>query len=447
MKRDPSDEWLLHRWLNDLVLWGLLGWLVGLLVVLLLTVFLPWGTPLWLALWVGVVWPGAAEAVLVGIGAWKVAAFLGWMGNLRWYRHRGSVWPALAALEAVRRPALWEEVDQAVRDRRVLGPGHLFAMALQAWHAGRPVEARDLMHLVLYVDTSLQTRPLPRWATEWLVCEALERGDVGAAEGWRRHPRAAWSLRCSLAVAAVQGGAGPGVWGMWAFAGAWWRTRSLVEQARRPRPTEPVPWPSSPVVALWVAERTGAPDAVRHAVATWQEHLPALRPRVAARLAELGGVGVAPSVREEVEQALADLVQRHRVALGADEGGLVRARVLGDLRDAARALADELQRRSDERDPLPMADEVVAWCRVLRAYDDIVCIGGEVQRSQAYGIVHSALNNHAVWLHNRRGNQIVANALYRRAWHAAVQADHPGQELLYSNVDCGPGDGSPRRYF
>ena len=72
---------------------------------------------------------------------------------------------------------------------------------------------------------------------------------------------------------------------------------------------------------------------------------------------------------------------------------------------------------------------------------------GRLAGSQAYGIVHSALNNHAVWLHNRRGNQIVANALYRRAWHAAVQADHPGQELLYSNVDCGPGDGSPRRYF
>jgi len=446
MRRDPSDELPVTLFVNDTFSWWVIGLGASSFACIVVSALLPWGLPLWLLLWFGFVVPAVPEALLRWAGAWRVAAFVAWMGNIRWYRTRGSAWPAFAALAALRDPTLWPGFDRQLRDVRSLAPGHLFGMALQAWAKGRPTEARDLMWLVLYIDTKFRPRPLIRWATEWLVCDALTRGQVDEAEALRAHPRVAWTLRCSLAVASQRGGQGLGASIAWVLSPPWGRTRSLLAAARGPVAV-PVAPPDDPVRALAFAEASGHPDAVRHAVAVWGERLDDLPREVTARVAELGGVTGGPlGVVDEVEQVLVALVKTHRVSLAPDEAVRVRGRVLADLREEAGQLANELQRRTSAKEPVPIPEEVVAWCRVLRACEDVVSIGGPAHASHAFGLVHPALNNHAVWLHNRRGNQIVANAMYRRAWHVAEAAEHPAMELLYNNVDCGPGDGWPRRY-
>jgi len=427
--RDPSEEWALTQAVHDLFLVGLLVGLLSLVAVAVAVAVVPWLTPLWLLMWVALSCPAASEWVWLRVGGWRVAAWQAWFGNVRWYRQRSAAWPALGALAALRDPTLWPELEQAIRDARVLTSGHLFAMGLQAWHAGEDDEARDLMWLVLFVDNQVQPRPLPAWATEWLLCEALSRGDLDGAAALRGHPRTRWTRRCTLALRLARGEGGGATWLAWLFAGAWWRTRRALPG--RPAPAAATPTTDDPVRALVVARGVGGVDAVTRALQLWA--------------AELDGPGAGHGeVEQEVLAELADLVRAHAVPLPPDSA--LRTVVLADLRDEVGALADELQRRTSAKQPLPLPDEVRAWCLVLRRYDQIVALGGEMQASHAFGLVHPSLNNHAVWLHNRRGNQIVANAMYRWAWHRAAAAGHRGQQLLYDNVGCGPGDGTLRRW-
>jgi hypothetical protein len=189
--------------------------------------------------------------------------------------------------------------------------------------------------------------------------------------------------------------------------------------------------------------RRGVRQQVAAAADAWERALDDAH--VQAQISSLAGAAPDPvtAVRARVVDLLAERLEA-TVDPGdpAEPGGELYQEVVwraADQRDVELAwLADDLGARTAAARELPLIEEVRAFCALAEAYERVVEMAPD-RASPSFPRLYYPVVRHTVWLHNRRAQAPVANAMYRVELRFAELCAHDsGVALLTKNLACGP---------
>ena len=449
-----------------------LHWGVALLVQLLAIVALALagpllGAPLFVAttaLAVMHALPGPARAAIVALGWWRVAivqAHLDWTATSR---DRWGV--ALLAVAAcrLRRPddaaiAAW--LERALDRIAVVGPGAVVAAGIQSFVAGDRADARRLWRLAVEFDDRVAPPWVVGWAADLLAAEAASVGEQARLSRELARPRVPATRFTALIGALCDRARGVPIsdgrlrW-LWLAAGPNRSTLDLIARIPAPPARDPVAAPlalpnaepnADPLTRAIAGLLTLDPRPTRQQVASaadaWSEALAS--GATTAQIRSLAGAAADPvgEVRTRVVEALAAHLDAVDAPADPDEAGsdlffeaVWRA---ADRRDAELGwLSEEIGHRTDARRALPLMEEVRAFCALIEAYERIVALAPD-RASASFPRLYYPIVRHTVWLHNKRGQTRLANAMYRVELRFAERCAHDsGTALLTKNLACGP---------
>jgi hypothetical protein len=180
----------------------------------------------------------------------------------------------------------------------------------------------------------------------------------------------------------------------------------------------------------WDAARAGGSTtalAARRALALGAR---ASADHVAARVLETAEVELSRHVRRAPDRAVAASLTLSKAAERA------RQRDLEEIEAAAKAL----QERTAQKTALHVLSEWMEWAALRSQCEKLAREGGAEARRTVFARVYHAACNYAVWLFNKRGEKLLAHAVFR--WLLAqgeLVGDAEAVKLLTKNVAAGDG--------
>jgi len=384
---------------------------------------------------------------------WPRATY--WLARTaRWYWATDSRDEALyfASLAAVRSGSAkrWPWLATKVAAETELGGCGLLAHAIVLDAGGRTEEARRTCIALASLDQTSYHRTVRDLALEWLVAEAMTRGDFDAATEWAFHPPSARGKRAVLGQLAMHLTARDASDPFYDAASSWWtrlqrRAWALRWPALLPllRWTLRTPAGASPTAAPRVVEPAADPrdraldlqlradacpaelraDGIFALALAWSAALD--EPALSLWEERARALGVPPGVGERLrDAALEMLVETLRNAtceLGAlldrpDAPGIlhdaafrVRSADLEVLEDSVAALEGRVS--ADRR--LAAVDEWQEWQAIVRLYERCWTRSGLQARTTAFTVVHRPVCAQAVWLWNQRDERTVPHLMFR----------------------------------
>jgi hypothetical protein len=471
------------------LLWRMYGWSrdgdhrpLGMLSFVLwssMTVLgLALGTPLGLAIaaaGIALAYPWLiTRAVLIPLGLWWPALWLGKAAVLTWGSTDGGAVAGALALAHRRRPPQRgvEAVDAHVRRGKLTAP-KIIAAALLARCRDDRATARALMQSVDLLDEGEAPR-CHRIARDFRIADAAGRGD------WRQvralsmvhGPLSRLGRFVGLVAARLEGDASitdRRLRTAWLLAPRRRTTRSLLRRALdRPGTAAPLQR-STPEndFGLPLGPAGGGGDPIAAALeahvhmlrrapeveiddlfalgSLWDRAIDsgALRELTRRRAADLQATGAEAAVdgfAAEIETELAGMVRASGVcmeliprgsAMLARAVAAVRRDLLAEIELAFAAL--EIRFEADRQ--LAAIDEWREMLALRELYAEAARVGGLPLRQIAFPQMHTPACNYAVWLWNTRAEYLVANAVFR--WllaEATVVGDAEAIDLQTRNV-------------
>ncbi|MEZ4238449.1 MAG: hypothetical protein R3F59_20315 [Myxococcota bacterium] len=432
------------RWLTEATLYGhLLVLLLGVPLTLLLALQHPVALALVLLAAAQTV-PALTRGALIRARLWRLARLQPWLDFTAVARDRRGVGVLAAALCHLRRPddlacALW--IDRQLEDTQVVGPGEVTAAGIRAFVRGDLPEARRLWRFALEYDETVTPPWIAATAADLLLAEAAASGDRDRLHRLLAGPRMPVRPlgRLLQACEAAEAGRPSALRWLWL---ALTPSRPLLALVRRVgeapvAPRDAVP-PEDPLVAAVLhtmqLDRAATHQRVADAARAWEAALAA--PAVAARVAD-------HDLRERIVSLLAQRLDAVPDPAPPEPPAseLLQEVVwrTADQRDVELGwLADEIGHRTLAARELPLVEEVRAFCALCEAYERVVDVAPD-RASASFPRLYYPVVKHTVWLHNRRGQSRVANAMYRVELRYAERCAHDsGMALLKKNLDCGP---------
>ncbi|MFO0572739.1 MAG: hypothetical protein U1A78_01975 [Polyangia bacterium] len=369
-----------------------------------------------------------------------------------------------------------------------LGGAGLVAQALLCARRGDREGARALLATL----STLDPRVYPPWAEavacDYLVVDALARGDSAAVHrqvaAAREVPPLSRLIAAGTPTHGTEAEPKPGRPGRFALWLLYLRTSQLrqawplLQRALQPSPpSPPSPPPSNPAApdgrvadlpgALAELTRLLAAAAPRLTVADFRRvggaleqalSDPQTQRRVLERALALGMSAAGPggvsgdtalaAMRTDASQALAVRLRESGLPFGPlDDAAsatrptvlgaavaVLRGELLGDLEAACQALRG---RTLDKRE-LPRLDEWREWATLRSQYQQVGERGGHGARRLGWTAFHRDVCNFAVWLWNVRSEKILANAVFRFLLaEAEALDDDRSAALAKKNIACG----------
>lgn len=414
--------------------------------------------------------------ILIPLGMPRAAYRLGALAGWTWGRDRRCGGLVAAARTVLRRRApdrarlAWIEAE---RDRQ---PGfhatHALVTGLVAAARGDLAGARVMLASVDEIAPRTSPCLAQALAREWLVADAVERGDWARARDLARGsgPRTRGTrllgqvaARLTRARAAVPT---PALWLSWLLAPGRRHTLALVRRAARvpvvtgPEQAAPIagyletslrPDPHHDALLTHVAVLRGQAgvsraDALRNLARAWDRALddPATRDRIQRRAAALGarnGDRALAALTGTVARDLAAMAREHDLPVcrwSADSltlreaERLLREQLTAEIELAFDAASDRVAQ--DRR--LSAADEWREWLSLREQHRRAIDLGGMDLRRLVFPHVYGVVGRLAVWLWNERGQHLMANAMFRWLLDEAVAVgDARAIELQRRNWD------------
>lgn len=412
------------------------------LLLLLIPILFPWMFTRWY-----LIPRGEADAARI------LTLWAGWAWNGD--RFGGSVAAGVCAL--LRRQPFdgsWFTAQESQLAKSSLRAGGILAHGLAAAGRGDLATARILLASAGGLH-KVFTPPLARMlAREWLMVEALERGDWRRihALGQEAGPRTILSRFLSGAAARHL----PGIpyrfpafrLRTWWVLGMRWRILHPLLKDALEVPDRPLPLRSPPMkrqvstlaetlvlyreILLTPPDRRAIEDLIDLGIA-W-DSLFEDPVRLAAAIPSLQQTG--PAARDGLAASLRGQVVDDLVAIleGTDipsEKFRTWGRILQDVADRRRNarlvhledVATRLKRRVDARKVLPPIDEWLEYLQVRAAHEKVVALGGLEVRRLAFAHSYFTISHMAVWLYDKRDERPMAHAMFRWMFQEATALD------------------------
>jgi hypothetical protein len=416
-----------------------------------------------------IVGPTLVRHVLVPLGAYRVAYYLGWASRPgKDPTAFGLV--AAAWAQAVKPSTAGEAWIGKRRDKRVpLGDAEVIATALLAASRGDAATARLLMRSAhMLVEIHPMVREL---AGEWLACDAAERAawselaEDAAAARWPATPLTYFLEGVAARkVGSPTAPSGRELWARWLLAPKRLRTRGLRDAAHPPTSqtpaaadaqtvatTDTVPPERAPLpraIAAHLAFSTSAPSltGLGTTVRAWDAALSdgATHGWLGRRALELDApLGAVDRALREIAAAVTD--QLARIADGAQLGAPMSHGPIGDglARRLRHGRLDNLEAgftrwrdRQYDGEHHAAIDEWREFIALQTAYTAAVTAGGAELRRLAFPHAYSTGTNMAAWLWNARSEYALSHAISK--WlldEALAVGDTEAIELGHRNCD------------
>jgi len=439
---DPQDErpifsFAVATFLGLVALSGLPGPVRLAATFAALVLFFPWaftrycliplgyaGAARFLTLWSGIAWLGDRFGGSIAAGAWAM---------LRRETHDEE----------------WFARQTKQLEKTSLRPGGILACGLAAASRGDREGARLFLASVDDLHDIYSPSLARRMAREWLMVEAVERGDWSAIHehGTRRGSRTCVS-RVLYGVACLRLGrpyrlAKPRLVTWWLLSGAWMPLWPLVTAALVPLP-EPEP-DVQPEIEKTLRSVLDAHTRLLLMPAPTLERLTAVAAGWDALLA--GGsplADLADRVKATAVDDLAALAKEAELAIGPVTGaggvlGAVAARVRKERLAELEEVADRLRQRAKAKRPLPPPDEWREYLQLRAVYRKAIALGGAEIRRLAFTSMYNGVTWQSVWLYNERGERPIAHGMFR--WmlgEATAAGDQPAIQAQTNNVGLLP---------
>jgi hypothetical protein len=414
-----------------------------------------------------VIGPTLVRHVMVPLGAYRLAYYLGWA--CRPGKDPTAYGLVAAAWAQAAKPSGAGEAWVGLRrDQRVpLGDAEVVATALLAASRGDHATARLLMRSTLML---VEVHPMVReLAGEWLACDAAERGawaelaDDAAAARWPATPLTYFLEGVAARkLGTANAPSGRELWARWLLAPKRRHTRDLRDDATPP-PSQPAASETQTAETLdCPPDRAPLPRAIAAhlAFATTSPSLTTLGTTVrawdaalsdAATLSWLGRraleldapLGAVDRALREIAAVVTD--QLARIADGAQLGAPISHGPIGDglARRLRHGRLDNLEAgftrwrdRQHDGEHHAAIDEWREFIALHTAYASTITAGGAELRRLAFPHAYSTGTNMAAWLWNARSEYALSHAISK--WlldEALAVGDTEAIELGHRNCD------------
>lgn len=417
-------------------------------------------------------WPWLlTRAVLVPLGRWRLAYYVGSQARLVWPEGGGGLVAAAWAL--LRRRGAPPPRAVAFLEAKLragsLGGAHIAGAGLLAAARGDEATARRLLESLELLDPRAH-RAAHRVARDFLIAAAAEAGDWDRARrlGGAGFPVSRLGRFVAAAAARLAGApeapSDAALRGLWLMAPRRLRTWPLLRRALAVRFAAAPRWrtPMSVDVEAAPADPMGRALAIHVELldrptgrvelddlellgASWDAAVDSgvLEDVARRRSADLGAEGaarVAAEFREQIDDEIAGLVRGAGVCIELLHKGsptLERAarRVREALLTEIELAFTALEVRTEENRRLPGIDEWRELLALRQLHAETARIGGLPLRRVAFQQLHGPACNFGAWLWNDRNQGLIAEVIFQ--WllgEATVVGDSEAVELQRRNV-------------